>query len=247
MRNIVLIGATGDVGRGIAEVLLGRGHSVIGVARSSDRLAALAASLGNPATLHTLVGSVQNDALAARLLRDIQSLGPQMDGVVVSVNAARTPAPLASYSSPALATLINQDLITHFTAARQFLPALPAGATYVGIGGGSCDFILHEGVPQSVAQAALRMLYRGLAHEFRDQPIELRELIIASVVNGVSTRTFADAAWVTDLEIGEQVAAILENPKAFAGPILRLARRDASGKPVFSTEPATRVQGFTQP
>jgi NAD(P)-dependent dehydrogenase (short-subunit alcohol dehydrogenase family) len=243
-KAVVVIGATGDVGRGIVAVLVEHGHTVVAVARNPQRLIDLAAELGNPANLHTISGSVTDDESAAALLLAVQVVLPVVDAVVVSVNGARKPAPLLTHSPTALAALINQDLITHYTAARAFAPALSAGGVLLGIGGGSCDFVLHEGVPQSVAQGGLRMLYRGLAHEFRDQPLHIRELIIASVVNGLSTRAFADPLWVTEREVGQQVLAILENPAAFPDPILRIARRDRTGRPLFTSEGPNRLQGF---
>jgi NAD(P)-dependent dehydrogenase (short-subunit alcohol dehydrogenase family) len=242
--NVVVLGATGDVGRGIVTELLQAGHAVAAVARNAGRLDALRAELGSAPALLNVTGSLASDADADTLLQALRVHLPTIDAVVVSVNARRQPAPLLTHSSVAFATLINQDLVTHYTAARCFGPALAPGGVLLGIGGGSCDFVLHDGVPQSVAQGGLRMLYRGLAHEFREQDIAVRELIIASVVNGASTRAFAHPAWVTELEVGQQVARILADPAAHVGPVLRIARRDASGRPVYSDEGPSRVQGF---
>lgn len=252
VKNVLIIGATGDVGRGIAAGLAAKGHALALVARDPSRLDALRARLAAESTggpgaaplLHAIVGSVANDADAA-VLRDaaLQALGA-IDCVVISVNAPRRPAPLLGQASAAFAQLIEADLVTHYCAARAFIDALRPGGLLLGIGGGSCDFVLHEGVAQSVAQAGLRMLYRGLAHECRDRDLHVRELIIASVVNGASTRSFADPLWVTAEEIGAQVASILAAPQDYPDPILRIARRDASGRPVFTTEGASRIQGF---
>jgi NAD(P)-dependent dehydrogenase (short-subunit alcohol dehydrogenase family) len=243
-KNIVVIGATGDVGREIVRVLLKRGHQVAAAARNPDRLAALLDALRHPSGLHTVPGSLASDDGAAAMLQAVRALFTEIDGVIVSVNSPRQPAELLTRSSDELAALIRGDLIAHYTASRAFIPALKPGGVFIGIGGGSCDFILQGGVPQSIAQAGLRMMYRGLAHELAGEPVELRQLIIASIVNGASTRDRADPQWVTDTEIGEQVAAIVDTPRAFPGPILRIARRDSSGRPVFSAEAPTRVQGF---
>lgn len=245
MANIVVIGASGDVGRGVAAVLLERGHALCAIARNGDRLDALARELGMPAQLHILQGGFDSDADAAAALQAVRGIFSRIDGVVVSINSRRVPAPLLSRSSDELAAIIRADLIPHFTAARTLVPALAGGAVYVGIGGGSADFVLEGGVPQSVAQAGLRMLYRALVLEFAHLPVTLRELIIASVVNGASTGAGADPLWVTAREVGLQVAAILETPDAFPSPVLRIARRDASGRPAFSAEAPTRRQGFT--
>jgi NAD(P)-dependent dehydrogenase (short-subunit alcohol dehydrogenase family) len=243
-KSILVIGATGDVGTGIVEVLLLRGHRVAAAARNSDRLGALLDRLRRPADLHAVPGSLETDQRAEAMREHVRAIFPAIDAVIVAVNSPRRPAPLLTHASDSLTALIRGDLIAHYTAARTFIPALEPGGVLIGIGGGSCDFILHEGVPQSVAQAGLRMLYRGLAQELAAIPVHVRELIIASIVNGTSTRDRADPQWVTDAEIGEQIAAIAENPAAFPGPILRIARRDGSGRPVFSAEAPTRVQGF---
>jgi NAD(P)-dependent dehydrogenase (short-subunit alcohol dehydrogenase family) len=243
-KTVVVIGATGDVGCGVVEVLLRRGHHVAAAARNSARLAKLLDELRHPDKLHAVSGSLDSDERAAALLDGVRKIFSSIDAVVVSVNTPRRPAPLLTRTSDSLTALIRGDLVVHYTAARAFIPVLNPGGVLIGIGGGSADFILREGVPQSIGQAGLRMLYRGLAHELAEAPVEVRQLIIASVVNGRSTRDGADPQWVTDVEIGEQVAAVLEEPGAFPGPILRIARRDEGGRPVFSAEAPTRVQGF---
>jgi len=243
-KTVVVIGATGDVGRGIVEVLLRRGHQVAAAARNSARLAELLDELSHPDNLHAVSGALDSDERAAALVDRVRTIFASIDAVVVSVNTPRHPAPLLTRTSDSLTALIHGDLIVHYTAARAFIPVLKPGGVLMGIGGGSADFILRGGVPQSIGQAGLRMLYRGLAHELAEAAVQVRQLIIASVVNGRSTRAGADPQWVTDAEVGEQVAAVLEEPGAFPGPILRIARRNEGGRPVFSAEAPTRVQGF---
>jgi NAD(P)-dependent dehydrogenase (short-subunit alcohol dehydrogenase family) len=244
-KSVLVIGATGDVGSGIVKVLLERGHAVIAAARHAGRLAVLRDRLGHFHALQTAAGSLETEEHAGELLARVRQLCSAIDAVIVSVNTPREPSPLLARTSDSLAALLQGDVIAHFAAARTFIPAISAGGILLGIGGGSCDFILRGGVPQSAAQAALRMLYRGLASELASNPVQVRELIIASIVNGASTRGRADPLWVTDTEIGAQVSAIVENPAAFPEPILRMARRDGTGRPVFSAEPPIRIQGFS--
>ena len=125
--NVVVLGATGDVGRGIVTALLQAGHRVAAVARSAGRLDAVSNELANPAALISVPGSLASDSEASELLQILRSHMPAIDGVVVSVNARRQPAPLLTHSSTSFATLINQDLVTHYTAARCFAPALASG------------------------------------------------------------------------------------------------------------------------
>jgi NADP-dependent 3-hydroxy acid dehydrogenase YdfG len=241
--RIVVIGATGDVGRGIVTVLLEHAHQVVAVARNAARLEALGVSVNKPGQLRGYAGSVAGDAEASRMAADVAALHGRPDAVVVAVNAPRRPGPVLQMSSADYGALIAQDLVCHFTAARAFIPILDPGGLLLGIGGGSCDFVLQGGIAQSNAQAALRMLYRGLAEECRGRP-QVKELIIASVVNGAGNRDHAHPSWVTDREVGAQVAAMLEDPGRYTNPVWRIARRDASGRPVISDEGPSRVQGF---
>ena len=78
-------------------------------------------------------------------------------------------------------------------------------------------------------RAAQRMLYRGLAREQREGAA-IRELIIVSMVNGQSKRDRAQPDWVTAIEVGQQVCAILADPDLFPGPVLDLKSREQVGR-----------------
>jgi short-subunit dehydrogenase len=70
--NAVVIGATGDVGRGIAKALLADGYQVIAVGRAQGRLDALRSDFPTDAKMQTVVGSVADEetgkAAAERVL-----------------------------------------------------------------------------------------------------------------------------------------------------------------------------------
>jgi hypothetical protein len=88
------------------------------------------------------------------------------------------------------------------------------------------------------------MPHRGPGHEFREPPAAIREPVIASIVNGAAIRDRAGPPWVTDKEVGERVVAILNKPRSFPDPILRIARWSGCAWPVFSSEASARVQGL---
>jgi hypothetical protein len=58
---------------------------------------------------------------------------------------------------------------------------------------------------------------------------EIRELMIVSMVNGESSRQHAKPEWLSDIEIGRHVCAILDAPANFPGPILQLKSREQVG------------------
>lgn len=249
MAHILVLGASGDVGRGIASVLAAGGHQVIGVGRDAAKLDRVAAELGKPAGLHMLAGSIGNDEQAAVLAEQVRAFmaaqgASALDAVVVSINASRLWAPLMSLSAETLLSVLREDLVSHFVALKTFLPLIRPGGVHIGIGGGSADFVLHEGGHMSAAQAGLRMLYRAMIHELGETPVHLRELTVASVVNAASNRDSAHPAWVKDTEIGELVARMIADPAAFPDPIWRIMRRDETGKPVIRADGPTYAQGI---
>lgn len=237
----VVVGATGEVGRGITAVLLERGHRVVAVARDAGRLRDYAAELGDPDALLTVTGSLENDASATDLVAAIVATAGEIAGVAIAVNGVRERGQLISRTSEEFTRLVMADLTTHFVAVRAFVPAIVAGGALVGIGGGSADFILGDGAYMSVAQGGLRQMYRALAAETAESGIAVRELIVASVVNSINTRATADPLWVTEREIGAQVAAMLEVPAGYPEPIWRITRREGSGPPPVFAEQVVPV------
>ncbi|MDG2004622.1 MAG: SDR family NAD(P)-dependent oxidoreductase [Novosphingobium sp.] len=227
--TLLVIGAAGDVGQGIVAGALAAGRRVVAAGRDSTKLDGLAAQHGGSA-LASVTGDLGSEAGALALWASAnQALGPVED-VVVSVNAQARMQELGAWSAEELSAALDANVLTHFNAATTFLPLMPETGMLIGIGGGTADFIFPKMAHVSMAQAALRMLYRGLAKE-RQSGAQLRELMIISMVAGHSNREAAQPDWVTDREVGQHVCAILESPDAFAGPILKLKSREQVGKP----------------
>jgi NAD(P)-dependent dehydrogenase (short-subunit alcohol dehydrogenase family) len=227
-RNVLVIGASGDVGQGIVRAALHEGWSVVAAARKVERLSE---RLGEPGgNLVLCAGDISTEAGATALWDSALAAAGRIDAVVVSVNAPVRVAPLAQWSAQDLAELLAANLQTHFIAAQAMLPRLPENGVFIGIGGGTADVVLPGLAPLSVVQAGLRMLYRGAARELTGS-VQLRELIINSMVNGPDKRVTARPEWLTDDEVGAHVCAILADPAAYPGPILQLRSRDQVGKP----------------
>lgn len=226
---MLVAGASGDVGAGIVRAAMTSGWTVVGGGRSEAKLAQLAASLP-PGTFHQVIGDLSDDS-GARAMWEAASVqaGP-IEATVVTVNAPTRPAPLLDWTAGDLSQLLHANLLTHFVAARTWLPHLPASGTFLGIGGGTADRILPQLGHLSMAQAALRMLYRGLAKEQADGA-RICELLLISMINGASKRQHSRPEWLTDDEVGRHVCAILEQPGLFPGPVLYLKSREGVGTP----------------
>ncbi len=227
--TLLVVGAAGDVGRGIVAAALESGRKVVAAGRDSARLERLCA-LHASDRLGCVVGDITSEESATRLWDGAETVFGSVGDAVVSVNTPNLMQPLDAWCADGLAAVYAGNVLTHFTAAKVFLPRLPDDGMLIGIGGGTADFIFPGMVPVSMGQAALRMLYRGLAKE-RKGGAQLRELMIVSMVAGESNRAGAPTDWVTDSEVGRHVCAILDAPDRFPRPILHLRSREQAGQP----------------
>lgn len=227
--TLLIVGATGDVGQGIVRSARSEGWTVVAAGRSADKLDRLFGTSAG-AGLHCCTGDVGSEEGALAMWQAATRLAGPVDAVVVSVNAPNRIAPLSQWNGEEVGAVLNANLLTHFHAAKVMLPLLPPTGILIGIGGGTADFVIPGMAPVSIAQAGLRMLYRGLARE-RKEGAQVRELMIISMVNGESKRDKAQPEWVTDEEVGRHVCAILAAPEQFPGPVLQLKSREQVGQP----------------
>ena len=207
--SIAVIGATGDVGRGITRAAGERGWNVTAVGRDLARLEPLAPSLGSPALVE---GSIATAADAERLA-DALDIGG-LDAVVVATSAGWEPRAALETQWSDAAGFFDAYLQTHMAAGTTFVPRLAEGAVLLGIGGGMADFPAPGMGAVSMAQAAQRMWYRHLAREAGKRGVQVREVIVASMVAGDSNRDQADSAWLSDAQIGASVCDVLADPAA---------------------------------
>lgn len=224
MKSIAVLGATGDVGRAVVADALNRDWTVLAVGRSANTLSALQEELRSP-NLRTVVGSVASEPAAADLANALQA--DSLDAVVTAVNGPKTRRPMLDWTESDLGEVVRSDLLTHFVAAKAFVRALPAGAVYVGIGGGMADLVVPGFGHSSMIQAAQRMMFRTLSREAPRDGVHVRELIVASMINGRSNRATAPAEWLTAEEIAARVCEIISNPAEQAGPIITMSAGEA--------------------
>ena len=220
-KNAIVIGATGDVGRGVTKALLSDGYQVIAVGRMREKLDAFRSEFPANAKMETVVGSVADEEAGKTVAERALAFGaPQV--VVTSVNGATAPKPVFDLSTAEIAAALRDNVLSHYAAAKSFIPIIPAGGVYIGIGGGMADLIFPGMVAVSMGQAALRNFYRFLAKEPACQNIHVRELMLYSMIAGKSNAGAAETTWITDDEVGQHVSAVLADLGAFEGPILTL-------------------------
>lgn len=224
MKQVLVIGAAGDVGRGVAGALAATGWQVLGAGRSAEKLRDVSDEvrrLAPDARLSTLVGDLATETSTRGLADDARA--DQLDAVVTTIGAPWPARPLAQCTFDDIAEYFDRYLRLHFNAAKVFLPLLKSNAVYLAVGGGMADAVFPNLVPLSMTQAAQRSLIRGFAKESRGSGVHIRELMIASHVNGRSTRDVAEPDWLTDQEIGSRALEIVSDIDAFPGTIVTIS------------------------
>ncbi len=211
--RLVLVGATGDVGVGVVAATVARGWDVVAVARGAQRLNALGEQYDSQVS--TIVGTIADEDSCARLAAEIG----EVDAVVLSIHPSYPHRPILEWPVDEFNATLTGNVGAHLAAARHLMPIVRDGGDYLGLGGGMADLVVPKWVPLAVAQAAQRQLYRGLVREnWRNARVRVRELLVRSIVNGPSTRAQARPEWLTDREIGEHVADLLDEPTPTSAP-----------------------------
>jgi NAD(P)-dependent dehydrogenase (short-subunit alcohol dehydrogenase family) len=209
---LVVLGATGGVGRGVVAAALAAGRPVIAVARDKGGLQCLRSQYAD-ADLTIVPGSVSSDADGDRLARALRKLGRPIGGVIAAVSGGVSRGRLLDHPAAYLRERLDEDLLPHLAAARHLLPLLAEadrGGTYVLIGGPGADQPWAGYGHRSIATAALRMLARVLHEEARSLGVRVQLLAIESPVCTELNRTHACEQWPSALAVGQRAVALVD-------------------------------------
>lgn len=209
---VVVLGATGGVGRGVVEAALAAGRPVIAVARDKSGLQCLKAHHAK-ADLSVVAGSISSDADGERLAKALAKLGRPIGGVIAAVSGSSGRGRLLDHPAAYLRQRLDEDLLPHLAAARHLLPLLAQGnrgGTYVLIGGPGAEQPWAGYGHRSIATAALRMLARVLHEEARSIGVRVQLLSIDSPVSTEFNREHACSQWPSAIAVGQRALALVE-------------------------------------
>ncbi|WP_462115851.1 SDR family NAD(P)-dependent oxidoreductase [Lysobacter xanthus] len=215
MGAVLVLGATGTVGRAVVAAALEAGRAVVAVARGCSGLKAL--ETAHPAADLTLLrASVSGDRGAAKLVAQLRKLGRPVDAVIVALKGGSERGRLLDQGTDALRHRLDEDLVPHLVAARHLLPWLESagtGARYVVVGGpGSATPWAGYG-HRSVAAAALRMLVRVLHDEARATGVRVQMLQVPAPAHTETNAAHACPQWPRAQAIGRQAVALATAPR----------------------------------
>jgi len=236
--HVVVLGASGGIGREITRELIARGHAVTAVARDAARLRALAERINAPERLTFIPQDLSDDAGAAALARVLRERGEPVTAVVVALRSAVKSGRLLDRSAADLRAILDRDVVTQFLAARHLLPLLAEGRQegghYLLLSGpqASCAWSGYAHV--SIAAAALQMLTRALREEAKELPVVVQQLQIGRPVRSETNQDCACPDWIGADEVARRVVELLDRRDTQI-PLVEIG--------AYAPRPASSVQG----
>lgn len=220
--TILVLGAGGNVGRGVVQAAIEAGWSVLAVDQDTAALKALQLR-HEGAALATLPASITSDADAVQLAALVRAHARAgIAAVVASIGGRHDCARLLDQPADMLRDTLDQDLMPQLFAARHLLPLLPRDGSsgYVLIGGPGGDYPWAGYGHCSIAAAALRMMVRVLHDEAAGQGVRVQLLALDAPVHTESNTARAGSAWPKALAVGQRALAMLDAGRTRTPPVI---------------------------
>jgi NAD(P)-dependent dehydrogenase (short-subunit alcohol dehydrogenase family) len=116
--TIIVTGASSGIGFAIAKAYLGRGHNVVGNARTMDRLLAAAEQLGNPKNFLPVAGDIA-EAATARALFDAAIAAFGKVDILINNAGIFVAKPIGDYSEADVGAMVGTNLLGFFYPTQQ--------------------------------------------------------------------------------------------------------------------------------
>ena len=164
---VLLVGASGGMGRPLAAALAGRGAHLALAGRDRSRLDQL--GVGEHITFAFDLGDVA--AAEPLIVAAAEALGG-LDGVVCCAGAVAF-GPLDEIPSDVLHEIVAVDLVGPIMLARAAIPILPHGGFILNVSGVIAEFPTAGLVSYSAAKAGISAGFRALAREVRPRGVSV--------------------------------------------------------------------------
>ena len=208
---ILVVGATGTIGRAVVGALATAGRPVVAVAPNPERLETLRLEHCKAAvTLRP--GRILTDSDAAQLADELRAAERPLGGVVVAIPAGVTGGRVLDRPVDDLRRQLDASLLAQLSIARHLVPLLAESGrngTYVMIGGPGSDAPWAGYGQRSIAMAALRMLARVLHDEAQSLGVRVHLLSIDSPVRSEQPTAHECPEWPTVSGVGRRVAQLI--------------------------------------
>lgn len=209
---VLVLGATGAIGRGVVRAALDAGRPVLAVSPDRDGLRDLHGSHAH-ADLSTLVADPRDERGAAALVRALRKRDRPIAGVAAALCSERERGRMLDQPANELRDALDANVVAHLALARHLLPLLAEGGrggTYLLIDGPGAQNPWAGYGHRSVGGAALHMLARVLHDEARALSVRLQLLALDWPVRTEANAKHACKQWPSAPGIGRRAVALLE-------------------------------------
>ncbi|RBA24327.1 SDR family NAD(P)-dependent oxidoreductase [Herminiimonas fonticola] len=117
-KTVIVTGASSGIGYALVEAYLKRGYNVVGNARTSERLQAAAAKLGNPKNFLQVAGDIAKPSTAKELFSKAIAAFGQVD-ILINNAGIFIAKPIAQYTENDLDSLVNTNLKGFFYPSQE--------------------------------------------------------------------------------------------------------------------------------
>ncbi len=222
-KTAIVTGASGGIGRAVAKALVDHGYNVVLTGTNADKLEAVEAAIGSPATVLTVVADVASAADRRRLVDAPVSRFGHID-VLVNNAGVFEPQPFLEVDEADLDRFLNVNLKGTYFLTQAVIPHLQAagGGAVINVGTVLVDHAL-GGVPASAAVAskgAIHALTVQLAAEFGKDNIRVNTIAPGIIRTPIHARNgIEDADSLAGLHLVDRIG----EPEEIAEVAVQLA------------------------
>ncbi len=222
-KTAIVTGASGGIGRAVAKALVDHGYNVVLTGTNADKLEAVEAAIGSPATVLTVVADVASAADRRHLVDATVSCFGRID-VLVNNAGIFEPQPFLEVDEAYLDRFLAINLKGTYFLTQAVIPHLQAagGGAVINVGTVLVDHAL-GGVPASAAVAskgAIHALTVQLAAEFGKDNIRVNTIAPGIVRTPIHARNGIENA---DSLAGLHLVDRIGEPEELAQVAVQLA------------------------
>ena len=180
--RVLIVGASGGLGRPLAAVLTARGAHLALAGRDGSRLGGLGVDAGR-----TFAFDLADSGSAKPLIGAATEALGGLDGVICCAGAVAF-GPLDEIPIDVLHELVAVDLVGPLVLARAAIPVLPRGGFVLNISGIVAEIPTAGLVAYSAAKAGISAGFRALAREVRPRGISVIDVRPPHTETGLAAR-----------------------------------------------------------